>query len=73
VRSLPELVSLAVLQHLPFVSCFTCIASELHTPESAVRNAAQMLVLQQAFRPTRHLCFQCLRTEQTIMRDKDSD
>ena len=63
-------MSLAVLQHLPSVSCFACIAAELHTTESAVRGAAQMLVLLHAFRPTQHLCFQCLRIEPTIMRDQ---
>lgn len=69
-RSLPERVSLAVLQHLPSACCFACIAAELHSTESEVRDAAQMLILQQAFRPAVRQCFKCSRTEETLVREK---
>jgi hypothetical protein len=72
-RALLERVSLAVLQHLPSACCYACIAAELHVTESAVRNAAQMLILLEAFRPAVRQCFKCSRTEETIVRDKDSD
>jgi hypothetical protein len=72
-RSLTELVSLAVLQHLPSACCFACIASQLNATEPEVRGAAQMLVLQQAFKPAWRLCFKCSRTEEALVREKQFD
>ena len=72
-RSLIELVSLAVLQHLPSACCFACIAAELHVAESEVRSAAQMLILRQAFKPAWRQCFKCLRTEEALVREKQFD
>jgi hypothetical protein len=72
-RSLIERVSLSVLQHLPSACCFACIARELDATELEVRSAAQMLILQQAFKPAWRQCFKCLRTEQTLVREKQFD
>jgi hypothetical protein len=44
-----------------------------HVTEFEVREAAQMLIFQQAFKPARRRCFRCLRTKETVVRDKDSD
>jgi hypothetical protein len=71
-HSLIDLVSLVVLQHRPLASCFACIATQFNETESAVRNAAQLLILKWAFKPARRRCFRCLRTSDTIVRDKDS-
>jgi len=72
-RSLTELLSLAVLQHLPSACCFACIATELHATEPEVRGAAQMLILQQAFKPAWRLCLKCSRTEEALVREKQFD
>jgi hypothetical protein len=69
-RSLIERVSLSVLQHLPSSCCFACIAAELNSTESEVRDAAEMLIIQQAFRPAVRQCFKCSRTEETLVREK---
>ena len=69
---LTELVSLAVLQHLPSACCFACIAKELDATEPDVRSAAQMLILLEAFKPAVRQCFKCSQTEETLVRDKDS-
>ena len=66
-------MSLSVLQHLPSACCFACIAIELHVTEPEVRSAAQMLILQQAFKPAWRQCFKCSRTEETLVREKQFD
>jgi hypothetical protein len=72
-RSLIERVSLSVLQHLPSACCFDCIAKELDATESEIRDAAQVLILQQAFKPAWRQCFKCSRTEQALVREKRFD
>jgi hypothetical protein len=70
---LTDLVSLAVLQHLPSACCFACIAKELDATEPEVRGAAQLLILLEAFKPAVRQCFKCSRTEETLVREKQFD
>ena len=66
-------MSLAVLKLFPSASCFACLATELNSTEVEVREAAQLLILQQAFKPARRRCFKCSRTEETLVREKQFD
>ena len=66
-------MSLAVLKLFPSTCCFVCLATELNSTEFEVREAAQMPILQQAFKRARRQCFKCFRTEETLVREKQFD
>jgi hypothetical protein len=66
--SLADGLARAVRHHLPHVRCFSCLATELVVSEADVRNAAQMLVVQDGFMPARRACSGCLRSGDTVAR-----
>jgi hypothetical protein len=63
-------VARAVLQHFPYAYCFSCLATQLGSTEPDVRSAAQILIMQDAFRTIPRLCYGCSRTGVTLVPDK---
>jgi hypothetical protein len=56
-----------VLQALPSqAQCLTCLAMTIHTPEAALREAAQGLVLEEGFELGDKQCVNCQRFEKVI-------
>lgn len=55
-----------VRERFPYGRCFSCLAAQLAVREPELRNAAQMLVFQGAFRPVRRVCNGCSRARETL-------
>jgi hypothetical protein len=65
--SAEEQLSAVVRAGHPEVYCFTCLGIALELPESKVREAAQLMVLQDGFRVEHHQCFHCGRSDHAII------
>jgi hypothetical protein len=59
-----------VLQNFPYAYCFPCLASHASLTESEVRGAAQVLVIKDAFRVVRRVCYRCSHTDDMLVPDK---
>jgi hypothetical protein len=70
--TLEEQLSALVEAGHPDAYCFTCLGIALQLPASAVRNAAQLIVMRDGFRVQHRKCFHCGHAEPTLVLDRDA-
>jgi hypothetical protein len=68
---LADRVARAVREDFPDAHCFSCLATQLAVTEADVRNAAQALIMDGAFRADQRICHGCARTDATLVKAAD--
>jgi hypothetical protein len=60
-------VAATVRENSPYARCFTCLGVQLMVTEKVVREAAQILIVRDAFVLKRRVCYTCERTEDVMI------
>jgi hypothetical protein len=68
---LAERLALAVREDFPDAHCLSCLATQFAVTEDDVRNAAQALIMDGAFRVDRRVCRECASTDATLVKAAD--
>jgi hypothetical protein len=68
---LADRVASAVREDFPDAHCFSCLATRLAVTEDDVRNAAQALIMDGAFRVDRRVCHGCASTDAMLVKAAD--
>jgi hypothetical protein len=71
-RDLRAGVGTTVRENSPYARCFACLAVQLTVTEKTVtekmvREAAQVLIVREAFVLKRRVCYTCARTQDVII------
>jgi hypothetical protein len=65
-------VAATVRENAPYARCFTCLGVQLIVTEKMVREAAQILIVRDAFTLKRRVCYTCQRTEDVMIPAEDA-
>jgi hypothetical protein len=66
-----ERIARAVLQNSPYVRCFECLSRQVGLLGSAVREAAQVMIVRDDFHVARRVCHTCGRADDVLVSGKD--